>query len=130
MPSKQLHASLSENGWTNQPLQVSSELLLNLFTTQASQTYLFAGKMASYAYVSQKFQNDPEGMAQEINALLQAKLSSQFDNVVVQTSVYNEDGVSKAINVAASYTDSEGKSYDLSRVVVMTELDISKIQLV
>lgn len=129
MPSKQFHASLSENGWTNQPLQVSSELLLNLFTTQASQTYLFAGKMASYAYVSQKFQNDPEGMAQEINALLQAKLASQFDNVVVQTSVYNENGVSKAINVAASYTDSEGKSYDLSRVVVMTELDISKIQL-
>jgi len=129
MPSKQYHASLSENGWTNQPLQVSSELLLNLFTTQTSQTYLFAGKMASYAYISQKFQNDPEGMAQEINSLLQAKLSSQFDNVVVQTSVYNEDGVSKAINVAASYTDSEGKSYDLSRVVVMTELDISKIQL-
>lgn len=127
MPTLHYHPSLSEDGWTNQPLKVSSELLMNLLTTMESQSYLFAKNMASYAYISQQFQNDAEGMANEINSVLRKKLESQFNNVKVETSVYAEDGVKKAINVAASYYDTEGKLYELNRVVVMSELEISKI---
>ena len=111
--------SLTTDGWTDEPLKVIDYCLLNFFSSLHSQSNMFFGKVLSFAFLTQKNKNDPEGLATDIASEITSLLTQYFNNVQVTTKVIPSNNTRREIIISGHMQSNTGEIYDLSRVFTM-----------
>ncbi len=121
--------SLSEHGWVTNPIEIADMLFSHFFISEYSQTYLFKGKIASLPYILQQNQDDLQKMGNDVGFWLKTLFSSYFQNILVTSSVDVNDNNPNLhqLTLYIEFTDRDGKSYSLGRLIEISDLKIRNI---
>ena len=120
--------SLSEDGWVRSSEHIADYMLTHFFLSEKSQTYLYGNEVASLQYI---IQNNADSMTNTVlntRTALLSYFSRYFSNVEAECTFNDivDNGTGVNINIFLSFTDSEGKSYSLGKIVSVLNSKISK----
>ena len=129
MSSLVYYPSLSEDGWVNSSVKVADYLLSDFFLSDFSQSYLYSGEISSLPYVVQSTQGDVLSCLNKLKDTLLKYFGRFFTNVLVEVKdVTKQETPSKVeISLFLSYTDTEGKSYNIGKLLELNNLTINKV---
>lgn len=127
MSTKILYATLTDDGWTNEPLKVIDQVLKNFFTSLASQSNMFDKQVESFALYMQKNKGDPQSLAMDTQSALRNLFTPYFDNVEIRIEVVESDTSKKSVKVMGTMDDATGESYDIGRAFVMDGLSVLNV---
>lgn len=121
--------SLSEHGWITNSIELADKIFSYFFVSEFSQTYLFNNKIASLPYILQQNQDDLQKMASDVKYWLNQSFSNYFQNVEVSADVNpNDNNPNKyQLTLYVQFTDKEGKTYSLGRLIEISDLTIRNI---
>lgn len=121
--------SLSEHGWITNSIELADKIFSYFFISEFSQTYLFNNKIASLPYILQQNQDDLQKMASDVKYWLSQSFSNYFQNVEVSADVNpNDNNPNKyQLTLYVQFTDKEGKTYSLGRLIEISDLTIRNI---
>lgn len=121
--------SLSEYGWITNSIELADKIFSYFFVSEFSQTYLFNNKIASLPYILQQNQDDLQKMASDVKYWLNQSFSNYFQNVEVSADVNpNDNNPNKyQLTLYVQFTDKEGKTYSLGRLIEISDLTIRNI---
>lgn len=107
--------SLDETGWLTDSKQIGDRLLAYFFIASYSQTQLYKGHVASFAYSLQKGQGNMSLTTMEAQNRLYTLFSRYFTQVIAEvTEIPNPTAVNKALlGIYVSYTDEDGQVINL-----------------
>jgi uncharacterized protein (DUF2225 family) len=129
MASLALYPILSEDGWLSSSSRVGDQLFSTFFCSDYSQSYIYAGSVASLAWIIQQHQDSIPNTVNEVQRILSKYFSRYFNNVVVEcTDMTDPASPSKAIiSIYVKYTDTDGVDLVLGRLVEYTDTIINSI---
>lgn len=129
MSSRTLLPTLSTQGWINRPLSVYDTMLSDFFLSEYSQTFVFIDDVSSFPWILQQFRGDIERISAETKSRLSIYFARQFNDVeVTVTYQANENSInSYALVLFMEFTDSEGETFNLSRLVKHDDLKVTEI---
>lgn len=121
--------TLSSSGFVVQVAEKADRLLSYFFTSEASQSELYNGSIASLPDLIQKFNDQTTELVKATESLLSAYFSRHFDNVnVIASTNYPQPGDESRTNltIRVTFVD-KGQPYDLGRIVNIVDSKIAKI---
>lgn len=129
MSAKVLFPSLDTDGWLSTSVKVADSLISHFFLSEYSQTAVFPGTVASFAWILQQYQNDLSRTVQETQGTLSSYFSKYFQNVEVEV---KESLMENSINryqltIYLVFTDEEGVQHNLSRLIRYTGMKVTEI---
>lgn len=129
MTSLYLFPSLDTDGWVNSPVKVADYMLSHFFLSDYSQTAFFSTKIASFAWLLQRHQNDLTGLFDETQQILSSYFSTQFTNVEVQVNEAPDQTTSNktGMNLYLGFTDQEGVAHTLSRLIKYSGMKVTEV---
>lgn len=120
--------SLGPDGFITNTPKMADLMLAHFFASNYSQTHFYTGRVASFAWILQRWAKDMERTSSEVQEALNKYFSAYFSNVVVETSVKSENETSRyAITIYVGFVDSEGKEHSLGRSVNIVDSVVEKI---
>jgi len=121
--------SLSDDGWIDNSMRLADYLLSHFFTSDYSQSYIYQDNISSLPWIIQHTQKNINDTIQLVQSTLSIYFNRYFDNVVVEVSeVSNNEDISHAsISIYLSFVDKSGVSYDISKLIDITDSKINKI---
>lgn len=112
--------SVSDRGWLKGPSEKADQLLSNFYATDAAQTYLYKGSVTNVQDLLQRFGNDMNRIASQMQIALDEYFKPYFDAVSVQVSTNADDDVNPTnavtLTVAIAVVQ-DGKQYSVSALV-------------
>lgn len=127
----ELVASLSEDGWVRSPQQVGDYIFSHFYLAEKSQSYMYAGSIASLPALVQKYNDDTNGLQIETQRVLSSYFGRYFgpNNVTVETSVDPEtpDSSRYTLSIYVSFSDANGQVYNLGKLVNVMNTKIAKV---
>lgn len=111
--------TLTSKGWVADAESKADALLSYYFTSQYSQSNLFAGNISSLQYMIQQWGNNPSALQNKLSQALQTYLGRYFDNAAVDVTVLDPTSQQDArltVRVDAMVTQN-GENYSLGRLV-------------
>ena len=123
------YPSLSEDSWVTNSERIADYLFATFFASDFSQSYIYHQKISSFAYILHKNQGDIMGVLSNVRQTLSDYFSRYFNNVVVETQeIENTAEPSKGqISIYVSFTDSDGKVYNLQRIREVSDTITDKV---
>lgn len=124
MSNEIFYPSLSETGWTGSSEQIADALFSDFYESNFSQTNIYKGQVASFAYAIQSCQGDIQRTISTLENVLKSYFLRYFKAVDVEVrDVSNEvpgtDSNSSLVSLGIylSFTDTDDKTFNLSRVI-------------
>lgn len=130
MSSNYLLPMLDTDGWLNTPIKVADALLSHFFLSDYSQTAVFPGSVASFAWIVSRYAGDVGQIASQTQSILADYFSTQFNNVDIQVASLQNTTVT--INVFEltlymTFVDGDGVTQNLARIVQYDGLKVTNI---
>lgn len=129
MSSLTLHPSLDTDGWLETTIKVADAMLSHFFLSDYSQTSEFRGEVSSFSYILQLHQGDLPRIREVTQSTLSRYFSKQFTDVDVQVAdIKNVESINKQqIGIYLVFTDGDGISHNLSRLINYSDMKINEI---
>lgn len=129
MSANYLFPTLDTDGWANTSIKVADYMLSHFFLSDHAQTAFFTGDVYSFAWILQQNQGQIDRIREETQSSLSTYFSKMFSQVDVQVAdVANPDSINqKIISLYLVFTDTEGVSYNLSRLVKHTDMKVNEV---
>lgn len=121
--------TLSEDGWVTNPIKIADYLFSYFFTSEYSQTYLFNSKIASLPYIIQDTQGDLNRLSGDVTNWLKLLFSNYFVNINIEANTTQDpkNPNNYQLTILVEFTDADGKSYSLGRLLEVNDLIVQKI---
>lgn len=121
--------TLSEDGWVTNPIKIADYLFSYFFTSEYSQTYLFNNKIASLPYIIQDTQGDLNRLSGDVTNWLKLLFSNYFVNINIEANTTQDpkNPNNYQLTILVEFTDADGKSYSLGRLLEVNDLIVQKI---
>lgn len=121
-------ATLSGNGWLTEPGEIADKMMSYFFLSDASQSQVFAGNVASLPSIIQRYGNNTEQIVTETERQLEDMFNRQFDGCSVEADVDTTGETDNRMNLRIVVTfQADGESYNLARLVTTLDSAILKI---
>jgi hypothetical protein len=121
--------SLSTDGWVNSSLKTADYLFSHFFASDYSQTYVFPGQIASFAYILHSNQGNIQGTMTALRQTLSTYFSKYYKDVIVE--VDDSPTVSGssfiALNIFMNFTDDKGVIHSLGKMIEYTNTTVNKV---
>lgn len=129
MTSKYLFPAVDTDGWTKTSVKVADYLFSHFFLSDYSQTAVFNGKVASFAWILQRNQSDISSIMSVTQETLSQYFSKQFDEVEVEVyEIPNEESINDhKLTLFLSFKDKDGVSHNLERIIKYQGLKVTEI---
>ena len=129
MTSKYLFPAVDTDGWTKTSVKVADYLFSHFFLSDYSQTAVFNGKVASFAWILQRNQSDISSIMSVTQETLSQYFSKQFDEVEVEVyEIPNEESINDhKLTLFLSFKDKDGVSHSLERIIKYQGLKVTEI---
>ena len=129
MATNVLFPSLSEDGWVTSSVKIADYLLSHFFASDYSQTYLYHPSVSSMAYILQETQGDVLASCLTMRDTITQYLNRYFTNVVVEATdgTLDTDPSKGIINLYVKFTDSDGVSYSLGKLLRLSNMRVTEI---
>lgn len=110
---------LSESGWVTSSEITADAMFSHFFATDYSQSNIYLGNISSFAWIVQNNLNDMTGLIAAVRSALATYFARYFDNVTVEVQEKADltDASKVGITIYLTFTDHEGKTYNLARLV-------------
>jgi len=120
---------LSEDAWVTNTVKVADQMMAHFFTSNYSQSYIYAGYVSSFPYILAINHGSISSICSETKNALVSYFSRFFQNVVVEVQeVPNEDEPSKAqISILVQFVDYENKPYSVGQILRVTGSTFEKV---
>lgn len=121
--STKVIASLSEDGWVDDPNKMLDYLVSYYILTDAEQSYVFKGELISLPKTYYEHINDPANLAMAMRSDFNRLLENYFSQTEV-VCYAKEDETNTGlfyIFLSASVMDDLGVRYDLNRILKLNE---------
>jgi len=104
-------------------------MLSDFFLSEYSQTFVFIDDVSSFPWILQQYRGDIDRIAAETKTRLSIYFARQFNDVDVTVSYQaNESSInSYALMLFMEFTDTEGETFNLSRLVKHDDLKVTEI---
>lgn len=111
--------SMSESGWVTSSEIMADSMFSHFFATDYSQSNIYLGNITSFAWIVQNNLNDMTGLISAVRSALATYFSRYFQNVIVEVQDKTDltDTAKVGISIYIAFTDNQGKSYNLARLV-------------
>lgn len=111
--------SLTEAGWVTSSEIMADAMFSHFFATDYSQTNIYLGNITSFAWIVQNNLNNMTGVISAVRSALATYFARYFDNVTVEVQEKADitDASKVGLTIYVVFTDREGKSYNLARLV-------------
>lgn len=121
--------SLSSKGILTQPNDKADELFGCFMLSNASQSNIYSGNVASFPGIIQANANNPDGLARDVKQALTTLYSGHFDAVLADVSIRDvNDNTDNRYAVTINVTYTQGnESYSLGKLATVTTSLVSKI---
>ena len=129
MTSKYNFPALSTDSWTKTSIKVADYLFSHFFLSDYSQTSIFPGQVASFAWILQRHQSDITQIKTTTQETLSLYFSKYFDEVEAQIGeIPNEDSINDhKLTIFLSFKDQDGVSHTLERLIKYQGLKVTEI---
>lgn len=129
MSSKQYLPSLDTDGWVKTSVKVADYLISHFFLSDYSQTSMFPGNVASFAWILQRYQSDLTRIQTETQDTLTSYFSKYFKEVEVQvTELDNPESINDHhLSLYLTFVDEAGVKHNLSRMIKYTGMKVTEI---
>lgn len=120
--------TLSATGWLTEISERADQLMANYFTSEFSQSHIYAGSITSLPYHIQEYGNDPALLESKVTDSLQLYLNRYFDKVelTVDASLSEENESRINLTISATIYDDDYK-YSLGREILSANNKIVNI---
>ena len=121
--------TLDETGWATAPTDKADAVLSDAFEANASQTYLYKGRITSIQKVIEKSANDMIALVNNLKNALEVYLNRYYLNSSVDVSYKTalEDESNITITIYCIVTEQDGTQYSLGRLLEIADSKITKI---
>lgn len=118
--------SLSEDGWVKSTQQLADYMLTHFFLSEKSQTFLYGSSVSSLQFIIQDNAGNMLNTVTAVQTALTTYFGRYFTNVVADcnSNDINVNGTSVNLNIFVSFTDSDGISYSLGKIVTVADAKI------
>ena len=109
--------TLSVQGWVDDPVRKGDYALGTFFTSEYSQSVLYAGSVASLPWIVKMYSNDPRQLESEVQSQLDTLMKNYFPSgadVVCVVDESSDNPGQLTIRVSVDYTE-DGIDYSLGR---------------
>lgn len=116
--------TLSRAGWCKNPEEKIDFLLSDFFTSNISQSYLFANNVASLTYLIQRYQGNVPSLLEAMRTTLLAYFNDYFDNTVVDVTSDMNSAENQTGNVTITLyisVEQDGQAYSVGKVVQISD---------
>lgn len=127
--STALYPSLDPDGWLSAPMDVADKLLSDFFNSNYSQSDLYLGNVSSFGYIMQVTKGDIDACKDMLRQTLKTYFSRYFPSVSVdiETEPTTVPSSKTTLNIYMSFTDVDGKTYQIGKMLHTEGTKISKI---
>lgn len=121
--------SLGTDGWIKESAKGLDKLMAYVFESDRSQSYSYEEHIVSIPYIYATYKDDPGLMAKNMATDLTVYLSRHFSVADVQchTSPDVDNPNNIALILTVSVTDTDGKKYDLNKLIKGDKSKIKEI---
>lgn len=110
--------SLSSKGWITEIAEKCDMLLSYFFISDHSQTYLYKNNVTSLPYLIQQHGHEKNKLNNEIEKALFVYLKRYFDDVLIETSVQEDEKEKSKLDITIDIIINEdGKRHSLGRLI-------------
>ena len=129
MPSKYVHPSLTPDGWSESTLHVADQMLSDFFLSEYSQTATWPDKVNSFPWFIQRYADDPQQLAIQIQETLKSYFGRQFESVEVEVlATADENSINtNSLSFFMTFQDSTGEVFNLNRLIRYSNMKIVEI---
>lgn len=120
-------ASISEQGWINDPSIILNYAFTCYMLTDAAQTLVYQNNLISLPYTYHLYINDPEQMAIAMQSDLTKLLQRYFQQVDVRTQAKEISGKHYAVLLSAAVMTEQNEKIELSKVMEIDSNNLRKI---
>ena len=121
--------TLDETGWATAPTDKADALLSDAFEANASQTYLYKGRITSIQKIIEQSANDMIALVNNLKNALEVYLNRYYLNSSVEVS-YKADAKDESnitITIYCIVTEQDNTQYSLGRLLEVADSKITKI---
>ena len=121
--------TLDETGWATAPTDKADAVLSDAFEANASQTYLYKGRITSIQKVIEQSANDMIALVNNLKNALEVYLNRYYLNSSVDVSYKTalEDESNITITIYCIVTEQDNTQYSLGRLLEVADSKITKI---